>query len=355
MPIWADVEEAKKDDVKILTMDLALEMSGESQLESVRELILRDMGMLEIDDSCAARLMQLSSLSFSHNKFTSFHNFHHLGNLVELNMNFNHVVSLDGLVHCIHLEKLFLSSNKITSVEQLGRFGANLQTLCLYSNKLYNLDQTLEVLRKLLKLRHLDLDGNPCSFSSSYKHNVIKKMLRLKELDGEPLKSLDRELADEYYEQLTQKKAEGVDFRPSTAPVSRGRAPLGPGGGGNLGPVNLGGKRAGSVKPTSTPLSGPVKLFRSDFLNSNPIMLEYLARDVLKNPGDTPNKNYDTLAAENLHSIQRDSAASVRPPPDASKRNSKGNSFVHRMRKSTAEGVPVGFAIGSEAAGMCIL
>lgn len=55
--------------------------------------------------------------------------------------------------------------------------------------------------RSLSDLRELDLDGNPCSRSRGYKHRVIRCCPRLRELDGEELGQLDRDLSDLFFEE----------------------------------------------------------------------------------------------------------------------------------------------------------
>ncbi|CAN0422293.1 unnamed protein product, partial [Ectocarpus sp. 8 AP-2014] len=55
--------------------------------------------------------------------------------------------------------------------------------------------------RSLSGLRELDLDGNPCSRSRGYKHRVIRCCPRLRELDGEELGQLDRDLSDLFFEE----------------------------------------------------------------------------------------------------------------------------------------------------------
>lgn len=50
-----------------------------------------------VDASCAENLPSLEVLSLSHNALSSFKNFHYFGNLMELNVNFNVLSSLDGI------------------------------------------------------------------------------------------------------------------------------------------------------------------------------------------------------------------------------------------------------------------
>lgn len=79
-------------------------------------MILRDEGLIGLDDSCADKLMSLEILSLSHNKLTTLTGFQHFVNLIELNLNFNQITSLEFL-ECPGLEKLFVSNNKVTLVQ----------------------------------------------------------------------------------------------------------------------------------------------------------------------------------------------------------------------------------------------
>lgn len=55
--------------------------------------------------------------------------------------------------------------------------------------------------RGLPDLAELDLDGNPCSQSRGYKHRVLRCCPRLRELDGEELGQLDRDLSCLFFEE----------------------------------------------------------------------------------------------------------------------------------------------------------
>lgn len=69
------------------------------------------------DASCD--LPCLASLSLSHNQVTSLASFGSFGALLELNLNFNAVANLDGLV-APSLSKLFLSSNRLSLLRDIN-------------------------------------------------------------------------------------------------------------------------------------------------------------------------------------------------------------------------------------------
>ncbi|CAN0192548.1 unnamed protein product, partial [Hapterophycus canaliculatus] len=124
-----------------------LAATGESRLESVRQLIMRGLKLTSFEPSCAARLRSLTAsvLSLSNNSLRDLESFRPLVNLVEVNVNFNAISSLRGLA-CPFLQRLYLSSNLIASTERLAAF-PKLRTLCLFKNILPNLASALDPLR----------------------------------------------------------------------------------------------------------------------------------------------------------------------------------------------------------------
>ncbi|DAZ95284.1 TPA: hypothetical protein N0F65_007774 [Lagenidium giganteum] len=305
-----------------LTSDMVISAAGIYDMTSAKELILRDEGIDWIDEQCAQNLVSLEILSLSHNKLTSLDHFQYFTHLIELNLNFNRISSIDNL-QCIELEKLFLANNRVSDITPLKAF-SKLTTLSLYGNQICDLSACLHVCRSLAKLRSLDLGGNPCSSGDhvqEYKFEVIRLLPRLKELDGDQITQLDKDLTEEY---VTQKhsKRRGV-VRPFTAPV----------------PTNttidrnaqFWGKNAQSAGSAKGSLlqRGPVRLFRDDFLNNHPIMLEYLAQDVHETAQvdtetvvhDAKTKFQDTHDDETIEALEAAAARS-------------GKGFVEKMRSS---------------------
>ncbi|CAK4080201.1 unnamed protein product [Aphanomyces euteiches] len=99
-----------------VTASLLLERAGIYEVLGTKELILRDEAIDELEETCAKDLVSLELLSLSHNALRTLTHFEHLTNLIELNINFNHVESLDGL-QCYGLQKLYAANNKVPLIE----------------------------------------------------------------------------------------------------------------------------------------------------------------------------------------------------------------------------------------------
>lgn len=94
---------------------------------------------------CCPSITRTQVLSLSNNKLRDLGSFAPLVNLVELNINFNAVTSLQGLA-CPGLQKLYLSNNLLANAARLRGF-PKLQTLCLFNNIFPDLNSALEPLR----------------------------------------------------------------------------------------------------------------------------------------------------------------------------------------------------------------
>ena len=193
----------------VIDHTVVFEYSGETDLLHVSELILRSQNISGFSIDTAKQLENLELLSLSHNSVSSLKTFTNLTSLVELNLNFNNICSLQGLKLPL-LEKLFLSNNKIVTIQKLSRAMPGLKELCLYKNCINDLESVVADLKPFGKLEKLDLDGNPCSFEPEYRHAIVTKLRKLKQLDGERIQSLDMELAMSYY---ATKKVEAVAWK----------------------------------------------------------------------------------------------------------------------------------------------
>ena len=319
---------------------VVFEYSGETDLLHVSELILRSQNISGFSIDTAKQLENLELLSLSHNSVSSLKTFTNLTSLVELNLNFNNICSLQGLKLPL-LEKLFLSNNKIVTIQKLSRAMPGLKELCLYKNCINDLESVVADLKPFGKLEKLDLDGNPCSFEPEYRHAIVTKLRKLKQLDGERIQSLDMELAMSYY---ANKRSKGSHLeRPSTAPAHRSDNSL----------LNLDLPQEMDNALRSTPLSHigsdgnngsmtsreatfhklqkklpkkPKKLFRSEFLNNHPIMMEYLAAGVV----NRDQRNEEEVAAEKRAEAERKKELEKQATQKASRR--KRGSFVDRLR-----------------------
>jgi hypothetical protein len=324
----------------LITLSDALEFSGEDDVQQIRELVLRNLDAKDFHPDCAHVLTQLEVLSLSHNNFQTLHKFEGMQNLVELNLNFNQVTSLSGL-KCHGLRKLFLSNNRVSSLDYLRNFPA-LDTLCLYRNSVPDLDAALGILKKLKKLRCLDLDGNPCVLKKKgYKHYIIRALPRVDQLDGDTVQTLDRELSELFFSSQNEanksasKQETEALVRPSTAPSGLG-APL-------RQPLGMVGSSSGRDPFSKSPaLRGQVKLFRSDFLNNNPILLEYLANETLETPMVNPMEEMRKMQSDAVDADETEHQRTVARAKELSERAKNGEglqlpqrggaSFVGRLR-----------------------
>ncbi|CAN0162645.1 unnamed protein product, partial [Scytosiphon promiscuus] len=295
-----------------------LAATGEDRLERVRQLIMRGMKLTSFAPACAFRLRSLTVLSLSNNSLRDLESLRPLVNLVEVNVNFNAVSSLQGLA-CPNLQRLYLSNNLIASTEKLAAF-PKLRTLCLFKNILPNLASALDPLRQvwnLPDLRSLDFDGNPCSQSRGYKHQVIRRCPRLCQLDGDELTSLDRDLSALFFEEQVRRcclKQRGLVLcdadRSSGAKVGSHTATLASmihsqerlHGGGTVGNAeNKEARVAGDATGEEDVFElgrlpfGQARLLTSDRLNDDPQLLCYLAQGALADPCASPRDTIESL------------------------------------------------------------
>ncbi|KAI9997459.1 hypothetical protein PInf_001361 [Phytophthora infestans] len=280
-----------------LTTDVVMNRAGVYDLLALKELILRDEELTEVDETCAQSLASLEILSLSHNRLTSLDNFQYFVNLIELNVNFNQIERLDSL-QCSGLEKLFIANNQVVDISPLRKL-LKLNTLSVYGNRITDLDSALHTCRSLPRLRSLDLGGNPCSHDvEGYKFRVVRALSRLKKLDGDHITQLDKDLTEEFFATMhknTRPSINGfIGARPFTAPAAgvRGRLTA------SLSETTI----SNGIDPFASSLMprGNVRLFRDDFLNNNPILLEYLSQDA----GSAPvNEGNTTLSSDGENSL----------------------------------------------------
>ena len=331
-------------ETSVIDQTIIFEYSGETDLQHVSELILRSQNISGFSIDSAKQLENLELLSLSHNNISSLKTFTTLTSLIELNLNFNNICSLHGFKLPL-LEKLFLSNNKLISIQNLSKTMPELKQICLYRNCINDLDDTVAELKGLGKLQKLDLDGNPCSFDMEYRHAIVTKIRKLQYLDGERIQSLDKELAMSYYS--TTKTIAGSGNinaaleRPSTAPAQRTDNSLKL----NIAPVLALNNKQQNNSNNNTNNDGSLtsreatfaklqkqlpkkskKLFRSDFLNNHPIMMEYLATGVM----NKDQQDEEEIAAEKR--AEEEKKKKVEQQAQRKKSKKKRGSFVDRLR-----------------------
>ena len=104
-------------------------------------------------------------------------------NLVKLTMNNVGLTSLENLPELRSLKKLELTDNKISGCLKFLKSCPKLRNLNLASNKIKNFNE-LRPLRKLRKLKILDLYKNDVQMIRNYRERVFYLIPSLKFLDG---------------------------------------------------------------------------------------------------------------------------------------------------------------------------
>eukprot|EP01052_Picozoa_sp_SAG31_P039926 SAG31_NODE_5651_length_2403_cov_10.626736_3_plen_216_part_00 len=112
-----------------LDKTLVLQLTGESDVADVRELVARGMGITTLDMASlgAHSWDRLEQLSLSHNKVGSavWQWLGHCPSLKSLNLNFCDLDTLEGVQALPDLQKLYLSSNKVRSAVMWPSFVLN--------------------------------------------------------------------------------------------------------------------------------------------------------------------------------------------------------------------------------------
>ena len=219
-PMGNHIQQARE---KNRTKSEAME-APDSETEQPEQLILRRKGLttLQIDP---LRFAQLRILSASHNALVDINAVSHLVALEELNVNHNQLTDLSPVIQCNALQVLLAANNQVSEIEGFESL-PSLQRLSLFQNILPDLEILLATLQACPNLDSLDLGGNPCFHDASQRHGILRALPRLRDLDGEVLTNVDRQLAAEFFlcaEEfgLEERPGSSCGLRPKTAPVSK--------------------------------------------------------------------------------------------------------------------------------------
>eukprot|EP00873_Tetraselmis_striata_P023365 jgi/Tetstr1/443629/TSEL_031627.t2 len=314
-------------DVGVLSVELLAQQADGEELAEVTDITLRDLGI----DSVGKVFIQTPSLevlSLSHNQLTSVNGFGALRCLQYLNLNFNAVASLAGIEECKQLRELYLSNNAVADLEPLAAC-RSLQRLSLLNNNVCVLDAAVFALSSLPDLLELDLAGNPMSSSPAYRHRLVRDLPSLATLDGELLGPSEGEVALRFFE--TNPEYDGP-VGPHAQPVIAAVAGR-----------DIGRPATPQVLPPRPSSSGrgkagtppDVQLFRSEFLNNHPILLEYVVENAVK-------ARPSSARPGSARPRSREEGFSPAQPMLARSGSSKGGSrrsFVDRIRNMAAEEV----------------
>jgi protein TilB len=151
------------------------------------------------------------------------HNQGELSTLKEVTLHQFDIEKIENLdVYCRNLEQLYLQSNQISKIENLGKL-KSLKYLQLALNNitwienleqcesLEKLDLTVNFIKDLKcienlqhndNLRMLYLVGNPCTEITGYRNFVIATLPQLSVLDGTPITKSERIIAHQQYPEI---------------------------------------------------------------------------------------------------------------------------------------------------------
>ena len=207
-------------------MEKSPEESGKS--DDPTQLILRRKGLRELQVVHFPHRTFLRVVSLSHNALEDLGPISMLQSLEELNVNHNRLSDLSPVASCSMLQVLLAANNRVTTVGGLESL-PRLKRVSLYGNLLPDLDALIENLTAFSQLTSLDLGGNPCFQDIAHKHGVVRALPGLKELDGDVLANVDRQLAAEFFacaEEVGLERRPGSSYglRPKTAPNVEGRS-----------------------------------------------------------------------------------------------------------------------------------
>lgn len=135
---------------------MILSAASTADAKDISELYLSNMNINEITQYISL-CKNLKKLNLNDNKIPFIEHLHKLGELLEINLSFNLLWSIDGL-WCPKLWILKLDSNKIESLDGIDNLKC-LVTLTLSHNKITSMKQ----IPYLAELKELDLSGNQIS------------------------------------------------------------------------------------------------------------------------------------------------------------------------------------------------
>ncbi|NWR88336.1 DRC3 protein, partial [Furnarius figulus] len=160
--------------------DLGDLVRGENiNFKDVRELQLSFKSILQIDNLW--QLENLTKLQLDNNVIERIEALESLVHLVWLDLSFNNIEIIEGLDTLVKLQDLSLYSNRISKLENMDSL-EELQIFSIGKNNLTNLED-VAYLRKLKKLRTLNLSGNPFCDDEQYMLFVVAHLPNLVYLD----------------------------------------------------------------------------------------------------------------------------------------------------------------------------
>jgi Leucine-rich repeat (LRR) protein len=139
-----------------------------------------------VGESGNANIASITYLNLHANSIRKIENLSGLFNLQTLILSFNEIAKMEGFDQLPNLTKLDMSFNLVRRLENLRNL-STLTTLEMSSNMVHRAED-LSALRKYVgNLTTLDLSNNPVCDMKSYRHYVLRRLLKIRHLDGVPV------------------------------------------------------------------------------------------------------------------------------------------------------------------------
>ena len=175
-------------------------------VDEVSTIMLRDKKIAIFDDNYddagsrlkLEELCNVECIFASHNLIKEVIGIGTLTTLVELNLSFNMIEDISSLEELTLLRSLFLNHNKIVVIDPIRKL-KGLKQLGLFHNEIMESPEVTDILESLPKLRELSIEGNPCAREIEFTYELILRMPKLRMLNEEAIKELDRDVAEQYY------------------------------------------------------------------------------------------------------------------------------------------------------------
>ena len=177
--------------------DLEVDGKVAAEMEDVRLCPISTMKPLitKMDQSLSS-LKKCKQLRLSSNAIQKIEGLSGMDNLQILSLGRNNIKKIEGLNEVADtLEQLWISYNGLGSFAGIDKL-VNLQVLYASNNKINSFAE-VERLQALPKLRELNLVNNPLynSNQENWRIEVIKRLEKLKNLDGQLIEDEEREQA----------------------------------------------------------------------------------------------------------------------------------------------------------------
>jgi len=99
-----------------------------------------------------------------------------------------------GLEELTRLEKLYINYNEIVLLDPIETLKSLKVFQCAY-NKVIAPQTVITLLTSLPKLKEISMDGNPCAKEMRFSYEIIMRMPKLRMLNDEAVKEMDRDVA----------------------------------------------------------------------------------------------------------------------------------------------------------------